>query len=177
MNKTIVIAAFVFSIIGAASVGYSAGIFVRPPADTLAVEHDPSTGTPTSETTATSSTPDVAVAPTTRTAPTVSPSSAASTNTTPAKPTTPPATTAPAQKTGITVADVAEHGTASNCWVIISGKVYDMTSYISQHPGGRKAITRECGGDGTAVFDDERAHSRPGTMEELAQFYLGDVTN
>lgn len=185
MNKTIIIAAFIFAIIGAASVGYSAGIFVRPPVTAQITSTPDSAGTVAAVQhvdTATSQ-GDAATAqkqPSTSSPGTKAPTG--STSASAAKPATSGGTPAPkptpaTQKSGLTVATVAEHGTASDCWIVISGKVYNMTSYIPVHPGGRKAITRECGGDGTAAFNGERVHSRPEVMEELAQFYVGDVTN
>jgi hypothetical protein len=52
-----------------------------------------------------------------------------------------------------TTAQVAEKNTAQECWTIINGKVYDLTSYIPSHPGGDD-ILRACGTDGTTLFED-----------------------
>lgn len=49
-------------------------------------------------------------------------------------------------------AEVAKHNTASNCWMIISGNVYNFTSYLRAHPGGAGTITPYCGQDGTQAF-------------------------
>lgn len=51
-----------------------------------------------------------------------------------------------------TAADVAAHKTASDCWTIINGNVYDLTSFIPRHPGGSE-ILRACGIDGTQLFE------------------------
>ncbi len=48
-------------------------------------------------------------------------------------------------------AQVAEHSSEEDCWTIISGKVYDITSYIPRHPGG-STILAACGTDGTSLF-------------------------
>lgn len=53
---------------------------------------------------------------------------------------------------GLTAGEVASHNTLQNCWLIISGKVYNVTSYISQHPGGAQMIVNQCGKDGTTAF-------------------------
>ena len=41
--------------------------------------------------------------------------------------------------------EVAKHGSAESCWVVIHGEVYDVTSYISQHPGGATVLLRWAG--------------------------------
>jgi len=53
----------------------------------------------------------------------------------------------------ITAADVATHGTASDCWSSVDGNVYDLTSWIDVHPGGPDVIVAMCGSDGTAMFN------------------------
>lgn len=50
-----------------------------------------------------------------------------------------------------TAEEVATHNSAQDCWTIIDGSVYDLTSFIGQHPGGSE-ILRACGQDGTSLF-------------------------
>ncbi|KAF2069366.1 hypothetical protein CYY_009310 [Polysphondylium violaceum] len=45
--------------------------------------------------------------------------------------------------------EIAQHNTLESCWMIISNKVYDITDYISHHPGGKNALLRFAGKDGT----------------------------
>merc|ERR550525_2171136 len=54
---------------------------------------------------------------------------------------------------GYTVEEVAKHTTKNDCWVILSGKVLNVTSFLSQHPGGELAILTFAGKDATAEFD------------------------
>jgi len=54
--------------------------------------------------------------------------------------------------TTYTLADVATHNTSTNCWVAISGNVYNLTAFIPTHPGGAAAIIGLCGTDGTAAL-------------------------
>merc|ERR1711865_407878 len=54
---------------------------------------------------------------------------------------------------GITAADVAKHNTKEDCWVIIDGKAYDVTTFLPDHPGGKKAIAVYTGKDATEEFD------------------------
>jgi cytochrome b involved in lipid metabolism len=73
-----------------------------------------------------------------------------------------------------TLADVAQHPTASSCWSAIDGNVYDLTSWINQHPGGPEAILGICGTDGSAAFNAQHGgQSRPET--ELATFKIGTL--
>lgn len=52
-----------------------------------------------------------------------------------------------------TNAEVIKHNNSSNCWLIIGGKVYDVTNFLSQHPGGAGTILSYCGKEATRAFD------------------------
>lgn len=47
--------------------------------------------------------------------------------------------------------EVSKHNSEQDCWLIISGSVYDVTEFIATHPGG-KEILRGCGQDATTLF-------------------------
>src|SRR3989338_3018213 len=47
---------------------------------------------------------------------------------------------------------VAKHNKQSDCWMVIDGKVYDVTTYISLHPGGSGSIVNKCGKDASSLF-------------------------
>lgn len=87
-------------------------------------------------------------------------------------PTTIPSTQIPS--TGITAAEVAVHNTRTDCWVIFENKVYNVTSYISSHPGGASAITAYCGADLTAAFVAQ-GHSQ-NARSLFANYYVGDLS-
>lgn len=38
-------------------------------------------------------------------------------------------------------------------WVIIHDKVYDLTEFLPEHPGGQKIIMKYAGKDGTKAFE------------------------
>jgi len=67
---------------------------------------------------------------------------------------------------------VAQHHRASDCYMIISGKVYDVTSYVNQHPGGVDNIVSGCGTDATDLF--AQIHSQR-AYDMLVNFYVGDL--
>jgi len=73
-----------------------------------------------------------------------------------------------------TLADVAKHATQSSCWTAIDGKVYDLTAWIAQHPGGAGAILSICGKDGSATFNNQHGgQARPAS--ELVSFTIGTL--
>jgi hypothetical protein len=53
-----------------------------------------------------------------------------------------------------TLAEVAQNNSRSGCWTVINGFVYNITDYIKRHPGGEAAISKICGVDGTAIFNN-----------------------
>jgi cytochrome b involved in lipid metabolism len=66
----------------------------------------------------------------------------------------------PAPGSVYTTADVTAHSAATDCWIIISGKVYSVAPYVSLHPGGRTRITNLCGKDATTAFNNQGHSSR-----------------
>ncbi|KAM4059706.1 FMN-dependent dehydrogenase [Hirsutella rhossiliensis] len=60
-------------------------------------------------------------------------------------------------------ADVAKHNTPDSCWVVLYGNVYDVTDFLSSHPGGSKIILKLAGRDATQEYDPVHP---PGTLEE-----------
>ncbi len=71
-----------------------------------------------------------------------------------------------------TSADVTMHADANSCYTSIRGNVYDLTSWINQHPGGKQAIMSICGKDGTSVFEGQHG-GRPRPERELDGFKIG----
>lgn len=50
--------------------------------------------------------------------------------------------------------ELARHNTAEDCWTVINGKVYSISSYLSFHPGGAKIlIDKSSGQDSTVLFN------------------------
>ncbi|KAF2915708.1 cytochrome B5-like protein [Oryza sativa Japonica Group] len=47
--------------------------------------------------------------------------------------------------------EVSTHNTRKDCWIIVKDKVYDVTSYVEEHPGGDE-ILNNAGGDSTEGF-------------------------
>jgi hypothetical protein len=52
----------------------------------------------------------------------------------------------------ISIDQVKTHATEDDCWTVIDGKVYDLSRYANEHPGGVSAIAESCGKDSTKRF-------------------------
>jgi len=75
---------------------------------------------------------------------------------------------------GITVAEVLKHNTKSDCWSVVDGNVYDLTSYVSTHKGGAAVITAICGKDGTKSFSGQHSgEAKPQT--DLSSLLVGPL--
>lgn len=70
------------------------------------------------------------------------------------------------------MADVATHANKESCWTAIDGNVYDLSGWISKHPGGEKAILGICGVDGTLTFR-QMHKSNPKQENILTGFLIG----
>jgi cytochrome b involved in lipid metabolism len=69
---------------------------------------------------------------------------------------------------------VKANNTASSCWSVIRGKVYDLTNWINSHPGGSGAIRGLCGTDGSAEFSAKhQGQSNP--ESRLTSYLLGPL--
>ncbi|KAF9971231.1 fatty acid alpha-hydroxylase [Actinomortierella ambigua] len=93
----------------------------------------------------------------------------------PARTSTPPATTDKKHRT-VTVDELAQHKSAASCWVVYKGQVYDVTTFMEDHPGGEEYILDHAGQDITDVMADELSHSHSdGAYEMLDDFFIGTL--
>ncbi|KAF3483537.1 L-lactate ferricytochrome c oxidoreductase [Arthroderma uncinatum] len=49
--------------------------------------------------------------------------------------------------------EVAKHNKTDSCWVVLYGKVYDVTGFLPSHPGGANIILQLAGKDATEEYD------------------------
>ncbi|KAG9084105.1 hypothetical protein FS749_005502, partial [Ceratobasidium sp. UAMH 11750] len=59
--------------------------------------------------------------------------------------------------------EVEAHNTPKSCWLIVNGQVYDVTEFLSEHPGGSAILLKHAGRDATEAY--EMAHG-PEIIEE-----------
>ncbi|KAJ5816722.1 Aldolase-type TIM barrel [Penicillium robsamsonii] len=48
--------------------------------------------------------------------------------------------------------EVSKHCKADDCWIVVGNKVWDLTQFVSVHPGGANAILQFAGYDATYAF-------------------------
>merc|ERR1712054_42558 len=54
---------------------------------------------------------------------------------------------------GYTMEEVAKHVSENDCWVVLHGRVLNVTNFLKEHPGGVLAIMTFAGKDATEEFD------------------------
>ncbi|XP_022959033.1 cytochrome b5-like [Cucurbita moschata] len=72
-----------------------------------------------------------------------------------------------------TLAEVSQHNTRQDCWLIINGKVYNVTEFLEDHPGGDEVLLSGTGKDATDDFEDV-GHSES-ARETMNKYYVGDI--
>ncbi|XP_017333587.1 cytochrome b5 [Ictalurus punctatus] len=69
--------------------------------------------------------------------------------------------------------EVQAHNMSKDTWLIIHDKVYDITGFLEEHPGGEEVLLEQAGGDATESFEDV-GHSTD-AREMLQQYYIGEL--
>jgi len=79
-------------------------------------------------------------------------------------------------KSVISFEELAKHKSRSDCWIAINGKVYNVTEFLSQHPGGSEEIIANAGVDATQAFNSKggEGHSKA-AARMLDKYFVGDL--
>ncbi|XP_030620867.1 cytochrome b5 type B [Chanos chanos] len=72
-----------------------------------------------------------------------------------------------------TLEEIQAHNMSKDTWLIIHDKVYDITSFLEEHPGGEEVLLEQAGADATESFEDV-GHSTD-AREMLEQYYIGEL--
>lgn len=73
--------------------------------------------------------------------------------------------------------EIAKHNNSRSCWLIINNKVYDVTTYLSRHPGSASTITPYCGKEATRAFQTKNIGQPHSSYANslLASYYIGNL--
>lgn len=83
----------------------------------------------------------------------------------------------------LNMTEISKHNIQSDCWMLINGKVYDITNYFGIHPGGSGVMDATCGKDATSAYNTKdpystssstsSAHSS-GAVGLLGNYFIGN---
>jgi 4-hydroxysphinganine ceramide fatty acyl 2-hydroxylase len=69
-------------------------------------------------------------------------------------------------------AEVASHNSAKSCYITVGTKVYDVTTFVEDHPGGGDLILDYAGKDVKEAMEDEVSHAHSESAWEILDDYL-----
>ncbi|NWS58466.1 CYB5B protein, partial [Chunga burmeisteri] len=69
--------------------------------------------------------------------------------------------------------EVGKRNCGREAWLVIHGRVYDVTRFLEEHPGGEEVLLEQAGRDATESFEDV-GHSTD-AREMLKQYYIGEI--
>ncbi|XP_044338086.1 uncharacterized protein [Triticum aestivum] len=72
-----------------------------------------------------------------------------------------------------TLEEVAKHNFKHDCWVLIAGKVYDVTKFLVDHPGGAHVLLSSTAKDATNDFEDAGHNSTARAM--MDEYCIGQI--
>ena len=67
-----------------------------------------------------------------------------------------------------TMDEIAKHNTEKDCWCVVDGMVYDLTDFLPDPPGGKRAPLIYAGKDATEEF---MMLHKPELLEKYAKEY------
>ena len=71
-----------------------------------------------------------------------------------------------------TAAEVSKHNKPDDLWIIVDGKVYDV-SHFDDHPGTKDVFIENAGKDATTNFESQD-HSAS-AKKQMKQYLVGDL--
>jgi DMSO/TMAO reductase YedYZ heme-binding membrane subunit/cytochrome b involved in lipid metabolism len=77
----------------------------------------------------------------------------------------------------ISSSQLADNKSSANCWVSFDKKVYNVTNYLSRHPGGRTELLRACGTEIDSLSNNHQGGNFDSSRIQniLGPFYVGDL--
>uniref|UniRef100_A0A1A8R8I4 Cytochrome b5 n=1 Tax=Nothobranchius rachovii TaxID=451742 RepID=A0A1A8R8I4_9TELE len=71
------------------------------------------------------------------------------------------------------LSEIEAQNSFKSTWIIIHNKVYDVTKFLEEHPGGEEVLREQAGGNATESFEDV-GHSSD-AREMAASMVIGEL--
>ncbi|KFO78646.1 Cytochrome b5, partial [Cuculus canorus] len=65
------------------------------------------------------------------------------------------------------------HNNSQSTWIILHHRIYDITKFLDEHPGGEEVLREQAGGDATENFEDVGHSSDARGLSET--FIIGEL--
>uniref|UniRef100_A0A2P2JTH5 Uncharacterized protein MANES_18G044000 n=1 Tax=Rhizophora mucronata TaxID=61149 RepID=A0A2P2JTH5_RHIMU len=72
-----------------------------------------------------------------------------------------------------TLSQVGQHKSKEDCWLVIDGKVLNVSKFLEEHPGGDEVLIQSAGKDATKEFKDV-GHSKA-AQDLIRKYQVGVV--
>ncbi|KAM4684687.1 cytochrome b5 isoform 2-T2 [Amazona ochrocephala] len=69
--------------------------------------------------------------------------------------------------------EVQKHNNSQSTWIILHHRIYDVTKFLDEHPGGEEVLREQAGGDATENFEDVGHSTDARAMSET--FIIGEL--
>ena len=70
-----------------------------------------------------------------------------------------------------TLEEIQKHSSDENAWIVHGGRVFDVTDFVSRHPGGRDVLQGNFGKDVTETMNDSTVHKHSATAYNMLKKY------
>ncbi|XP_067393607.1 cytochrome b5 [Emydura macquarii macquarii] len=69
--------------------------------------------------------------------------------------------------------EIETHNHSQSTWLLLHHRVYDLTKFLEEHPGGEEVLREQAGGDATESFEDVGHSTDARTLSE--SFIIGEL--
>lgn len=76
----------------------------------------------------------------------------------------------------VTLSELAEHNSVTDCWLCIQGRVLDVSSFVTFHPGGTRVLAQVAGTDSTDAFENAM-HSDKAVAKLKSLPFIGELSS
>uniref|UniRef100_A0A803SXV2 Cytochrome b5 n=1 Tax=Anolis carolinensis TaxID=28377 RepID=A0A803SXV2_ANOCA len=72
-----------------------------------------------------------------------------------------------------TLEEIQKHNHSQSTWIILHNRIYDLTKFLEEHPGGEEVLREQAGGDATESFEDVGHSTDARTLSD--SFIIGEL--